>query len=81
MKILVLLINLVCSLVIMAQDKRVVPIVDLGKDYPEKMFKLSDIGDVRYVPLETTENTLVKSYNHIAMDSERIVITDRSQRV
>lgn len=70
---------LACGLVIMAQDKVVVPVVDLGKDYPEKVLKLSDIGDVRYVALETTDESLIKSYNHIAMDSERIVITDRSQ--
>lgn len=79
MKIKVLLITLVCSFVIMAQEKVVVPVVDLGKDYTEKRIKLRDIGDVRYVPLETVDESLVQSYNHIAMDSERIVITDRSQ--
>lgn len=79
MKIFTLIIALACGLVIIAQDKVVVPVVDLGKDYTEKVLKLSDIGNVRYVPLETLEESLIKSYNHIAMDSERIVITDRSQ--
>ena len=79
MKIFTLIIVLTCSLVIMAQDKVVVPVIDLGKDYTEKVLKLSDIGNVRYVPLETLEESLIKSYNHIAMDPERIVITDRSQ--
>lgn len=79
MKIFTLLIALAYGLVIIAQDKVVVPVVDLGKDYTEKVLKLSDIGNVRYVPLETLEESLIKSYNHIAMDSERIVITDRSQ--
>lgn len=79
MKIFTLIIALTCGLVIMAQDKVVVPVVDLGKDYTEKVLKLSDIGNVSYVPLETLEESLIKSYNHIAMDSERIVITDRSQ--
>lgn len=79
MKIFTLIIALTCGLVIMAQDKVVVPVVDLGKDYTEKVLKLSDIGNVSYVPLETLEESLIKSYNHIAMDPERIVITDRSQ--
>lgn len=79
MKIFTLIIAITCSLVIMAQDKVVVPVVDLGKDYTEKVLKLSDIGNVSYVPLETLEESLIKSYNHIAMDPERIVITDRSQ--
>lgn len=79
MKIFTLIIAITCSLVIMAQDKVVVPVVDLGKNYTEKVLKLSDIGNVSYVPLETLEESLIKSYNHIAMDPERIVITDRSQ--
>ena len=73
------LITLACTLATVAQDKVVVPVVDLGKDYPEKVLKLSALGSVRYIPLETKDESLIKSYNHIAMDSERIVITDRAQ--
>lgn len=33
--------------------------LDVVKDYPEKTINLEDIAEVRYVPLETTDQSLI----------------------
>ncbi len=79
MKLLTLIMALVCGLVIMAQDKVVVPVVDLGKDYPEKIICVDEIADIEYIPLETTNQSVIKEYGFVSMDASRIVVTDRFQ--
>lgn len=35
------------------------PIVDLEKEYPVKRIDVHDLADIEYIPLETTENSLI----------------------
>ncbi|MDR0891438.1 MAG: DUF4934 domain-containing protein [Mediterranea sp.] len=45
-----------------------------------KGFALSDMGsEITYVPLETTENSLISKYPHVAIWKDRIVVTSNKQ--
>lgn len=79
MRITTLIFVLMYTLVLAAQEKAVVPVIDFGKDYPEKVLTIDDVADVRFVPLETTDESLIKSFNGVSMDSSRIVVTDKMQ--
>lgn len=55
--------------------------VDLSGSHPEKDMFLQDIAEVRYVPLETSEQSLLKSIRRVAMRDDKIIITDFSDQV
>lgn len=55
--------------------------VDLSGSYPQKDLFLQDIAEVRYVPLETSEQSLLKSIRFVAMRDDKIIITDFSHQV
>ncbi|WP_106831610.1 6-bladed beta-propeller [Parabacteroides pacaensis] len=41
------------------EDKSTLPILDISRDYPVRKVKLSDIAEVEYVPLETTDESIL----------------------
>ena len=53
--------------------------LDVAKDYPEKTINFEDIADVRYVPLETTDQSLIQSIHKMATSDDKIVICDLVQ--
>ena len=53
--------------------------LDVAKDYPEKTINLEDIADVRYVPLETTDQSLIQGIHKMATSDDKIVICDLVQ--
>lgn len=57
-----------------------IPVIDLTRRYPEKTVELGEIADIRYVPLETTEKSLIGSVGSIAMRDNRIIIFDFIER-
>lgn len=48
-------------------------------DYPEKTINLEDIADVRYIPLETTDHSLIQGVHKMATSEDKIVICDLAQ--
>lgn len=55
--------------------------IELPGDYPEKDLFLQDIADVRYVPLETSDQSVLRNFHSIAMRDDRIVITDLADQI
>ena len=53
--------------------------LDVAKDYPEKTINLEDIAEVRYVPLETTDQSLIQGIHKMATSDDKIVICDLAQ--
>lgn len=53
--------------------------LDVAKDYHEKIINLEDIADVRYVPLETTDQSLIQGIHKMATSDDKIVICDLVQ--
>ena len=53
--------------------------LDVAKDYPEKTINLEDIAEVRYVPLETTDQSLIQGIHKMATSDDKIVICDLVQ--
>ena len=53
--------------------------LDVAKDYPEKTINLEEIADVRYVPLETTDQSLIQGIHKMATSDDKIVICDLVQ--
>ena len=53
--------------------------LDVAKDYPEKTINLEDIAEVRYVPLETTDQSLIQGIHKMATSKDKIVICDIAQ--
>ena len=57
-----------------------IPVIDLTKRYPERTVDLGEIADIRYVPLETTEKSLISSVTNVAMRDNRIIIYDYEEK-
>lgn len=55
--------------------------LDVAKDYPEKTINLEEIADVRYVPLETTDHSLIQGIHKMATSKDKIVICDIVQNI
>ena len=55
--------------------------LDVAKDYPEKTINLEDIAEVRYVPLETTDQSLIQGIHKMATSKDKIVICDIVQNI
>lgn len=67
---------LFCSLLLVAcKDKPVVttalPVFDLEKEYAERPLLFQDIADVEYVPLETTDESVVSGVAFVSMDEKK----------
>lgn len=50
-------------------------------DYAQQDLYLQDIADVRYVPLETSDQSILSTIRRIALRDDRIIITDFSDQV
>ena len=79
MRFTILTFILLFDLVLTAQEKVTVPVIDFGKDLPEKVLKLDEVADIKFVPLQTTDESLIKSINGVSMNSSRIIVTDKMQ--
>ena len=67
-----------CSTQPKAPTDSTLPILDLSKVYPEKKVDIHELGEVEYIPLETTDESVmaVGLYHHIS--DEYIIIQDLS---
>lgn len=52
------------------------PIIDLEKEYPIKRMDIHEMADVEYIPLETTDRSLISTLAHTAVSDKYIVIGD-----
>ena len=48
-----------CSTQPKAPTDSTLPILDLSKDYPEKKVDIHELGEVEYIPLETTDESVM----------------------
>ena len=49
------------------------PIIDLEKEYPVKRIDIHEIADVEYIPLETTDESLLQTPNSWAVSEIRLL--------
>jgi hypothetical protein len=56
-----------------------IPVIDISKRYPEKVFYIQDIADVEYVPLETTDDVLLSRIGRIDYVSDERIIAVNSR--
>lgn len=52
------------------------PVIDLEKEYPVKRIDIHEIADVEYIPLETTDESLIGNAYYNAISDKYIVIAD-----
>ena len=65
-----------CSTQPKAPTDSTLPILDLSKDYPEKKVDIHELGEVEYIPLETTdESVMTVGLLHFISD-EYIIVQD-----
>ena len=50
-----------------------IPVLDVNKKYPKKTLYLQDLGDVEYVPIETTESMLWRGSEVYFVDDKYII--------
>lgn len=53
------------------------PVIDISKEYPIEKLDIREIADVEYIPLETTEESVLFG-GWVSMSDEYIVINDKS---
>ena len=53
--------------------------LDVANDYPEKTINLEEIAEVRYVPLETTDQSLIQGIHKMATSDDKIITCDLEQ--
>jgi hypothetical protein len=62
------------------QDANNIPVIDVSKKYPRKSFPIRDIADIKYVPLETTDDVLLENIARIIyVSDERIIAVNPSK--
>ena len=54
------------------------PVIDVSKNYPEKIIRLQDIADIEYIPLETTDDVLLGQNCVISYISDKYIIVYES---
>lgn len=65
-----------CSTQPKAPTDSTLPVLDLSKDYPEKKVDIHELGEVEYIPLETTdESVMTVGLLHFISD-EYIIVQD-----
>ena len=60
-------------------DASGLPVIHLQADYPEKEIVLQDVAEVEYIPLETTEESLIGAASEILIKGDTIVIWETKQ--
>ena len=53
--------------------------IKVDDQYPSRTIKMEDIAEVRYVPLETTDQSLIQGIHKMATSDDKIVICDLVQ--
>jgi hypothetical protein len=51
-----------------------IPVIDISKRYPNKVFYIQDIADIEYIPLETTDKVLLDRLGRIDYVSDKRII-------
>lgn len=59
-----------------ADTVRALPVIDVNKEYPVKRIDIHELADVTYIPLETTENSLLQTFAGGAISDSGIVAFD-----
>ena len=53
--------------------------IKVDDQYPSRTIEMEDIAEVRYVPLETTDQSLIQGIHKMATSDDKIVICDLVQ--
>jgi hypothetical protein len=62
-----------------AKVKDDIPVINLSQKYPSKTFSIQELADIKYVPLETTDDVLIDKVAKIVYVSDtRIIIVNLS---
>lgn len=62
-------------------DKHVLPIIDITKEYPIKAVCAQDLADIEYIPLETNDTTLLGGYLPDAVSKHYIIFHNKNGEV
>lgn len=57
------------------------PVIDVNKEYPVKRIDIHEIAEVEYIPLQTTEESLIQIASGHAISEDYIIIFDVIQHV
>ena len=52
------------------------PVLDLSKDYPEKKVDIHELGEVEYIPLETTDESIMRVGLYHYISNDYIIVQD-----
>ena len=59
-----------------APTDSILPVLDLTKDYPEMDIDLQEIADVEYIPLETTDESIMRVGLYHYISNDYIIVQD-----
>ena len=59
--------------------KAEIPTIDLEKEYPLKRIDIHEIAEVEYIPLETTDSSMLQVDVNISITDNHIMVSDISQ--
>ena len=57
-----------------SHEDSILPVIVLNREYPVKRMNIHEMADVEYIPLETTNNSLISTLAHTAVSDKYIVI-------
>ena len=61
------------------QKDSTLPILDISKEYPEIELDIHEIADVEYIPLETTDESVMATGWHNCISDKYIIMKDLSR--
>ena len=53
------------------------PHFDIQKDYPKRTVLLDELASIEYIPLETTDDALIRQVTEIAMSGDEMLVCDK----
>ena len=65
-----------CSTQPKAPTDSTFPVLDLSKDYPEKKVDIHELGEVEYIPLETTDESIMRVGLYHYISNDYIIVQD-----
>ena len=65
-----------CSTQPKAPTDSTLPILDLSKDYPEVKVDIQELGEVEYIPLETTDESVMRVGLYHYISNDYIIVQD-----
>jgi hypothetical protein len=65
-----------CSTQPKAPTDSTFPVLDLSKDYPEKKVDIHELGEVEYIPLETTDESVMRVGLYHYISNDYIIVQD-----